>query len=351
MKIILDKIGSVTILCQLSSEVEVCEQFVSSEGTVLAARVLNEKNIYNKMELVTGRLATVQYGDIIAVALGARSALKGYVGSVPSHLEKGDIIQLLNIGGVAGELESANSKEVGKAFNLEVIGVILKNDQPVNIKNYTLYAPEENLDSETPLVLIAGTSMDSGKTTVASEIIKYSSRAGYKVHAAKMAGVAALRDTENMSDYGAKMTTSFLEAGLPSTVGTEISLQCTKGSINYLSKGKPDFIVIELGDGIYGEYGVNAILEDEEIRNNTACLIGCAYDPVGAVGLTMYGRKINNPFHIISGPVTDNSVGVNYVTQHCKIIAVNAFNDPISFLPIIENSIRKAGVVNKVRLD
>ncbi len=340
MKIIIDKIASVTKHCQLPSEVELSEKVLSAEGAVLCVHVLNEKKVYNKLELVTGRLATVQKGDIIAVALGSRSALKGYVGSVPKRIGKGDIIQLLNLGGVAGVLESANLTEVGRAFDLEVLGAVLRNDKIVNIKDYAVYSPQNGLDNATPLILISGTCMDSGKTTVACEIIKFANRAGYRVHAAKMAGVAALRDTENMSDHGAKLTTSFLDAGLPSTVGAEISLQCTKGAINYLSKGNPHFIIIELGDGIYGEYGVSAILEDREIGENILCHIGCAHDPVGALGLTDYGEKIGNPFHIISGPATDNSVGIKFIEKNCGIPGINVFNKPEKYLPIIEKRLK-----------
>ena len=60
--------------------------------------------------------------------------------------------------------------------------------------------------------------MNSGKTYAATEIIKHLARAGLRVAAAKLAGVACLRDTLNMQDHGAIKTLSFLDCGLPSTV-------------------------------------------------------------------------------------------------------------------------------------
>jgi dethiobiotin synthetase len=51
--------------------------------------------------------------------------------------------------------------------------------------------------------MIAGTSMNSGKTYAATELIKQATRAGLRVAAAKLSGVACLRDTLNMADHGA----------------------------------------------------------------------------------------------------------------------------------------------------
>ena len=60
--------------------------------------------------------------------------------------------------------------------------------------------------------------MNSGKTYAATELIKRATRAGLKVAAAKLSGVACLRDTLNMADHGAVATASFFDCGLPSTV-------------------------------------------------------------------------------------------------------------------------------------
>ncbi|MFA5352155.1 MAG: hypothetical protein WC304_02645 [Candidatus Gracilibacteria bacterium] len=343
MRITLEKISSVTKNCNLSNEVTVTDDFKPVLGLVLAARVLNEKRLYNQLELPTGRFATVQKDDVIAVALGERRALKGYVGSMPKTLKTGDIIQLLNMGGVAGIMESENLKEVGPSFNLEILGAITgKSGKPLNIADNTLYSPKDSLISKVPMVIVSGTCMNSGKTTVASEVIKYATRAGLKVAAAKLSGVAAMRDTENMQDHGAKKATSFVDAGLPSTVGCETALAVAKGAIDYLAQDKPDLIVIEFGDGIYGEYGVAGVIEDPEISGQVLCHIGCAHDPVGALGLVEYGKRIKNPLHIISGPVTDNSVGINFIEKECGVVAINAYNNPAKIFTIINKLLKNA---------
>lgn len=59
--------------------------------------------------------------------------------------------------------------------------------------------------------------MDSGKTTVAIEVIKTLTRMGMKLAGAKLTGVAAMRDIFKMQDYGVYNSVSFVDAGISST--------------------------------------------------------------------------------------------------------------------------------------
>lgn len=328
MKLSLDKIGSVTKNCNLPQEVEITRDIICQEGAVIAVEVLEDKKIYNQLELVTGRMSTLKKGDVIAVALGNRRALKGFVGKVPAILAVGDTINILNLGGVAGICTSENLKEVGHALKAKVIGAIVRSDgpnTPLNIKQFTLFSLKDKMESNVPLIIVSGTCMNVGKTSVACEIIKHASRVGYKIGAAKLAGVAAMKDTENMKDYGAKQVVSFVDAGFTSTVSNgQDSVGIAKGAIDYLSTFKPNFIVIEFGDGVYGEYGVMDSLKDKEIQKQVAAHIGCAHDPMGAAKIVEVCKEIGAPVDMISGPVTDNSVGMEFISRTLSIPAINA---------------------------
>ncbi|MFC1615839.1 hypothetical protein ACFL21_01750 [Patescibacteria group bacterium] len=328
MNIILDKIGSVTKNIPLDHQVKISDNIESTNGLVLAVKVLDDKKVYNQLELVTGRLSKLKKGDKIAVALGNRKALKGFVGEIPEKLQVGDIINILNLGGVAGICTSENFYEVGHALKVEVLGVIFIDGYPVNIQDYKLFEHKDHLDSSVPLIVVSGTCMSVGKTTVACEIIKHLTDNGYKVNCAKLAGVAALRDTENMRDYGAKVAVSFLDAGFASTVKSNgKSLLTTKGAIDYLSQDNPDYIVIEFGDGIFGEYGVMEIIKDNEIQNNMIAHIGCAHDPMGAAKLIEICDEIGSPIDIISGPVSDNCVGEDFIRKKLFLPSFNAISN------------------------
>src|SRR6476661_6829403 len=123
--VVVDKISSVTQACGLGNEVRVAtDNIPAEEGVVVVVEILTNKSTYNTLELTSGRMAKVGKGDIVAGALGHRKALFGYSGHVPEKLAVGDVIQMLNIGGVLGVCDSLNT-EKGKPFDSRVLGVAL----------------------------------------------------------------------------------------------------------------------------------------------------------------------------------------------------------------------------------
>ena len=250
-----DKIASSTVNLRLSHELETTTRCEARAGNVVVVRTLTDNATYNTLELVTGRMAKINPGDIIAGVLGYRRALKGFVGDVPASVKTGDQLHLLNLGGLVGRCVGHHHSLSG-AIEVEVLGMAVRDGQILNIAEGAV-APRETLDVKMPLVLVAGTCMNSGKTYAATEIIKHLTRAGHRVAGAKVAGVACLRDTLNMQDHGAVKTMSFLDCGLPSTVGLSDLAPIAKGVISKLAQSQPDCIVIELGDGLLGGYGVN----------------------------------------------------------------------------------------------
>jgi hypothetical protein len=233
-------------------------------------------------------------------------------------------LHLLNLGGLVGRC-LGHHHSLNNAIEVEVIGMPVRDGQIMNIAENAI-SPVGALDAVAPLVLVAGTCMNSGKTYAVTEIIKHLARAGRRVAAAKLSGVACLRDTLNMQDHGAVKTLSFLDCGLPSTVGVRDLAPIAKGVIGELAKNDPDAIVIELGDGILGGYSVDTIFTDEELMKATAALVFCASDFVGAWGgrelLAARGVKID----VVSGPVTDSEMGADYVRRELGLDAANAVN-------------------------
>ncbi|HET7040644.1 MAG TPA: hypothetical protein VFI13_01435, partial [Gemmatimonadales bacterium] len=96
----LDRIASATKNARLSADVIVGDQIVAAEGYVLAVRILEDKSTYNTVEDLSGRMVSLRKGDILAGVLGARRALRGYAGEVPSAISVGDVINVLNLGGI-----------------------------------------------------------------------------------------------------------------------------------------------------------------------------------------------------------------------------------------------------------
>jgi len=213
-----DKIGSATSPLGLAKTVAFVSGSESTKaGDVVVVRALTDSATYNMLELPTGRMAKINPGDLLIGVLGRRRALKGFVGDVPASVESGDQLHLLNMGGVIGYCTGHHSS-LGDAIKLEVIGLVCdENGRVQNIADAALPV-QTSLGESAPIVMIAGTSMNSGKTYAATELIKQATRAGLRVAAGKLSGVACLRDTLNMADHGAVTTASFLDCGMPSTV-------------------------------------------------------------------------------------------------------------------------------------
>src|SRR5258705_3988165 len=265
-----DKIGSATSPLKLRRT----NSIVLSSGTpragdIVIVRALTDSATYNMLELPTGRLAKINPGDVLIGVLGRRRALKGFVGDVPATVNAGDQLHLLNMGGVIGSCTGHHSS-LSDAIKVEVIGLVSDGQERVlNIADAAL-PPQTSLGGTAPLIIIAGTCMNSGKTYAATELIKQATRAGLRFAAAKLSGIACLRDTLNMADHGAIAIASFLDCGLPSTVGVTNLASVAKAIIARLNESTPDLIVIELGDGLLGGYSVDSVLEDAELREATA---------------------------------------------------------------------------------
>lgn len=334
MKVQLDKIGSVTVNAELPREVEISDWTEPKEGNVVVVRALQEKSVYDQIELVNGRMAKMSKDDVIAGALGRRRALHGFVGDLPETLKVGDRVHVLNLGGVIGVCISG-SPVVGKPLLCEVMGSVVRDDKIVSISR-ELPPPPATLP-DVPLILVEGTCMSSGKTAAAATICGKLNQRGYRVNGAKLTGVACLRDLLNMEDYGAARTMSFLDMGFPSTVGVKNIADVARTLLAELASDKPDVIVAELGDGIIGYYGVADILKDQQILARAKAHVMCANDLVGAWGAVGLMKTWGIEVNVLAGPATDNEVGEGYAMKELRIPAANARHDANKLADIVES--------------
>jgi hypothetical protein len=334
--VVVDKIASVAQHSELGHELRLSTEIPCEEGVLVAVRVLNNKTRYNQLELTSGRMAAVNQGDVVVGALGHRKALRGYSGHLPTNLKVGDTIQLLNIGGVLGICDSANP-DVGAPFDCEVLGTVLHFPYLGERIGVPARAGSSQLDEAAvldtqgvPVVALAGTCMDSGKTAAACAIVGRLRHLGLHVAACKATGVSLRRDILTMEDAGASDTMIFSDLGVVTTTA-ENGPALTRSLLSGLAKLKPDVIVLELGDGLLGAYGVEAILSDELIRDAFTAVILCANDPVSAWG---GARLLRENFSIepavVTGPATDNAVGVDQIIERLSIPAINALSHGVA---------------------
>jgi hypothetical protein len=332
--VVVDKIASVTQACGLSHEVRIATDIPCEEGVVLVVEILNTKSTYNTLELTSGRMAKVARGDIVAGALGHRKALFGYSGHIPEALKPGDVIQMLNIGGVLGICDSANPDK-GKPFDCRVLGTVLTFPylgERIGIPARVGYKPLDYaapLDTRgVPVVALAGTCMEAGKTAAAAAIIARMRHRGLTVDAFKATGVSLRRDILAFEDSGARRTMIFTDLGIVTTT-EKCGPALTRTMLTEMASGQPDAIVFELGDGLLGTYGVHSILMDTEIKKALSAVVLSANDPVAAWGgIKLLRERFGIEPAAVTGPATDNLVGVEIIRQQLNVEAFNAISNP-----------------------
>jgi hypothetical protein len=332
--VVVHKIASITQACGLSHEIRISSDIPCEEGVVLVVEILNSKANYNTLELTSGRMAKVSRGDIVVGALGHRKALFGYSGHIPTELKPGDVIQMLNIGGVLGICDSA-TQDKGKPFDCKVLGTVLsfpylgeRIGVPARV-GYKALDYNAPLDVRgVPVVALAGTCMEAGKTAAASAIIARMRHRGLVVDAFKATGVSLRRDILAFEDSGARRTMIFTDFGIVTTT-EKCGPALTRSMLTEMASGKPDVIVFELGDGLLGTYGVQSILSEADIRAALTTVVLSANDPVAAWGgIKLLRERFGIEPAVVTGPATDNQVGVDLIRDQLKVEAFNAISNP-----------------------
>lgn len=334
-----DKIGSVCSPFGFGPYLNVSPTPECREGTAVVAKVLSSRSVYGDLELVTGRGSKLVPGDIMVGVLGNRAALKGFSGRVPQSIEQGSVVHLLNTGGVIGE-SAGTMVGLGDPIRLEVIGSPLLGNAPARLSDFAL-PPRELPSSLPPLFFIAGTCMNSGKSTAAAVAIRHLHSRGLRLHAGKASGVAAIRDPLAFRDHGAAVCLSFLDCGVPSTAYRSDVPTLTKSLIAHLAENEPDAIILELGDGLMGAYGVDEILEDGELSSRVTGVVLAANDVVGAWAATERIRTLGLPVTVVTGPATDNVAGAEKL-RGLGVPAANIMREPEQLCQLVDEAL--AGV-------
>jgi hypothetical protein len=332
--VVVDKIASVTQACGLSHEIRISADITCEEGMVLVVEILNNKSNYNTLELTSGRMAKITRGDVVVGALGHRKALFGYSGHIPQTLKPGDVIQMLNIGGVLGICDSA-TPDKGKPFDCRVLGSVLTFPylgERIGVPAKTGYKAlnyDAPLDARgVPVVALAGTCMEAGKTAAASAIIARMRHRGLIVDAFKATGVSLRRDILAFEDAGARRTMIFTDLGIVTTT-SKCGPALTRTMLTEMASGVPDVIVFELGDGLLGTYGVESILKQPDIKIALTAVVLSANDPVAAWGgVKLLRERFGIEPCVVTGPATDNLVGVEIIREQMNVEAFNAISSP-----------------------
>ncbi len=341
-KIIVNKIGSVLKNINLNQQVYISKKIHAVEGQAVVVKVLEEQTKYGKLELTTGLMSKIKKGELIVGVLGERKALAGIVGIVPKEIKIGDVLNVLNIGGVIGKATSWNKDFVNLPIPVKVLGEVIMNNKSLNIHD-SIQKLDSVLLKTVPLIVVMGTAMNVGKTTATVKLIQsIKNKTKLNLVAAKLSGIAAQKDILAMKKAGADQVLSFLDVGISSTINNHgLVVPAAKTIINKLNLNNPDLIVVELGDGIIGWYGVEKLLNDKEFSKAMSFNIMCAHDLVGAKGSYDMLESLNLKINFFAGPVTNNTAGTDYIENILKIPSQDIRYDTNKLLQVL----KKKGVI------
>ena len=188
---------------------------------MIAGRIHGEKAVYNQLEDVHGRMSVLHDGDIVVGALGHRNALQGYEGVLPARVAAGDRLHLLNLGGVMGALRVQQSRAWAPRSRWRCWARCWPSpvrQPPGPARLHPVLGPAGQAAArQVPVVFVAGTCMNAGKTLAACALVRAFSQAGFRVGGAKLTGVSLMRDILAMQDYGAEAILDFTDAGVACT--------------------------------------------------------------------------------------------------------------------------------------
>jgi hypothetical protein len=210
---------------------------------------------------------------------------------------------LVAAGGIAAKMDSRH-RVMKRPTLLQPLGLVTDADgQRINLRDSRL--PRRESGARPLTVAIAGTSMNAGKTTTASHLIKGLDRAGIKVAAAKITGTGAGGDFWFMIDSGAQPVLDFTDAGYASTFGLmpdEIE-DVMETLVAELASHRPDVIVLEIADGIF-QQETASLLASDCFRRLVDRLLFTAGDATGALAGKLWLDQHDLPLIGISGALT-----------------------------------------------
>jgi len=266
-------------------------------GDIILGRV-SKIGRHTKMDDCDGRRVTLLENDLVVAAYGNRYATDQYEGIVPETTAPCHILSNALVCGIVkskhAKMSAPTELEVigfmhdatGRQLNLRDFGLKLRTKKVTSIKH------SKKLDRPS-IVIIVGSSMNSGKTTATASIVRGLTQSGYQVAAGKITGTACGNDIWAYKDNGAVKVLDFSDCGYPSTYlcdGEEV-LSIYRTLRQRLRKEKPDFIVMEVADGIV-QRETTELLAQPEFKKSIDHLIYSAGDALAAEsGLRLLEQK------------------------------------------------------------
>ena len=286
-------------------------------GDYVMGEITGPRNRLLQFELASGRMVQALRGDRVVGAFGNRSATLEATGSWMDM--SGGRMHAMTSAGLYGAVTSLSAM-IPPVTELDYTGHIVRNGEKVCMSDFRI---KGSGSIDVPSVLLAGTSMSSGKTTTGRLIVHELEKMGLRVIGAKLTGAGRYRDILSFRDAGAHEVFDFVDAGLPSTVVPEDEFRhLIRPLLHHIHSLKPDVLVVEAGASPLEPYNGAAAI-DELGDGNIRCKVLCASDPYAVIGVEKaFGLKPD----LVTGPATSTSAAIDLVRKLSGVEGINVIN-------------------------
>ena len=254
----------------------------------MLARV-TEIGQHKPLESPASRRQALFEGDEILVAYGSRYAADQFLAMIPGDLGP---CHLAAAGGLASRVVDQHDR-IDEATVITPIGVVRDAAGPLTLERLAPHTagprPTVCEGARVPVIVVLGTSMNSGKTTLLAQLAHGLAGAGLRVAAGKATGTGAGNDRGLFVDAGAARVLDFTDVGYSSTFGLPADRvrELFSGMVEELASGgadgRPDVVLVEIADGLYqGETA--ELLAHDDFAARVDGIAFAAQDALGAVG-------------------------------------------------------------------
>ncbi len=271
---------------------------------------------HKRIELPNGRRARMFVSDDIVVVYGNRYAPDQFEAIVPEDLGP---CHLAAAGGIAGQMIYKHDA-VRKPTAIAPVGLVTYADgRVVNIFDYAV-RPRSLTSVLPPVIAVVGGSMNTGKTTTVASLVRGLTLAGFDVTAGKVTGTGSGCDMWHVLDAGARRFMDFLDAGYVSTY--LLSARQIEGvletMLQHLSRDNPDFIVLEVADGLLQTETSN-LMTSLKFQSVVDGIFYTASEALGAVRGVEMLQQLGLPVLGVSGVISRSPLGVREVLDAVDI--------------------------------
>lgn len=281
---------------------------------------------HSSLENASGRIHMVHDGTKAIFVFGNRYAPDFYEGLVPTEMQKE--VDLVARSGVVGLVITKNSM-IKDPTKVKVLGYVCdETGNVLNTRSFPLIKPRKAMKKQprSRMILVCGTSMNSGKSLAAAACCWALTSMGHKVRGSKITGTASLKDILHMNDAGANPYADFSHVGYPSTylLSKEELLDIfNQLDLKYANNPK-NFWVVELADGVI-ERETAILLSSPEVVSRINKLIFCANDAFGAIGgLRTLREKFNLVPDAVSGICSSSPLHVRELSAFTNVPVFNS---------------------------